>query len=383
MKHSVTSFSAWAISAMCACSPLVSLAQSTPAATPSAPVTVGDVRVIGSQTVPNDLMVDNTLVGGLSGIDYDAVDNSFVIVSDDRSDQQPARFYEAEIPISGNAIGPVKIDRTVTLLQANGEPYPNAEAGGNVPDPESVRIDPCSGNLFYTSEGSQKLLIDPFMAVAGTDGQYIAGPKTPDIFHMSADKLTGPRDNLVFEGLSFSADGTSLWLAMEGPLYQDGPTATADRGATSRITNVDRAGNVLGQFAYELDPIPGPTGAGYFGTGVTEILAIDDTRFLTIERASVEGDDGVFRNFIKVYEIDTAGATDIKSQQWLTTGGYTPVGKRLVLDLNGTDVTPIDNVEGITWGPKLENGNPTLILVSDNNFSETQVTQFIALEVAS
>ncbi len=67
----------------------------------------------------------------------------------------------------------------------------------------------------------------------------------------------------------------------------------------------------------------------------------------------------------------------------MTTGGYTPVGKRLVLDLNGTDVTPIDNVEGITWGPKLENGNPTLILVSDNNFSETQVTQFIALEVAS
>jgi len=383
MKRSVVSFSAFTISAICAFSPLVSLAQSTPAATPTAPVTVGDVRVIGSQTVPNDLMVDNTLVGGLSGIDYNAADNSFFIISDDRSDQQPARFYKAEVPVSEDAIGAVKIDRAVTLLQANGEPYPNVEAGGNVPDPESIRIDPRSGNLFYTSEGSQKLLIDPFMAVAGTDGQYIAGPKTPDIFHMSADKLTGPRDNLVFEGLSFSVDGSSLWLAMEGPLYQDGPTATADHGATSRISNVDRAGNLLGQFAYELDPSPGPTGAGYFGIGVTEILAIDDTRFLTIERASVQGDDGVFRNFIKVYEIDTAGATDIKSQQWLTPGGYTPVSKRLVLDLNATDVTPIDNVEGIAWGPKLENGNASLILVSDNNFSDTQVTQFIALEVAS
>jgi hypothetical protein len=39
-----------------------------------------------------------------------------------------------------------------------------------------------------------------------------------------------------------------------------------------------------------------------------------------------------------------------------------------------------DNIEGLSWGP-LHNGKRTLILVSDNNFSPTQFTQFVALEL--
>ena len=32
---------------------------------------IGGLRFIGAITLPNDTMVDGTLVGGLSGIDYD------------------------------------------------------------------------------------------------------------------------------------------------------------------------------------------------------------------------------------------------------------------------------------------------------------------------
>ena len=39
-----------------------------------------------------------------------------------------------------------------------------------------------------------------------------------------------------------------------------------------------------------------------------------------------------------------------------------------------------DNIEGITFGPMVD-GKATLILVSDNNFSGTQFTQFVALQV--
>ena len=35
------------------------------------------------------------------------------------------------------------------------------------------------------------------------------------------------------------------------------------------------------------------------------------------------------------------------------------------------------NVEGMTFGPDLPDGRRTLVLVSDDNFSETQVTQFL------
>jgi hypothetical protein len=40
-----------------------------------------------------------------------------------------------------------------------------------------------------------------------------------------------------------------------------------------------------------------------------------------------------------------------------------------------------DNIEGITFGPKLANGKPTLLFVSDNNFSDKQKTQILLFEV--
>ena len=43
----------------------------------------------------------------------------------------------------------------------------------------------------------------------------------------------------------------------------------------------------------------------------------------------------------------------------------------------------IDNLEGITLGPKLKNGNQSLILVADDNFQTfgKQLNQFILLEI--
>jgi len=42
---------------------------------------------------------------------------------------------------------------------------------------------------------------------------------------------------------------------------------------------------------------------------------------------------------------------------------------------------PIDNIEGMTFGPELPDGRQTLVIVSDNNFSPGQFTQFIVLAV--
>ena len=38
---------------------------------------------------------------------------------------------------------------------------------------------------------------------------------------------------------------------------------------------------------------------------------------------------------------------------------------------------PLDNVEGLTFGPRLRDGRQSLVLVSDNNFAATQFTQFL------
>jgi hypothetical protein len=49
------------------------------------------------------------------------------------------------------------------------------------------------------------------------------------------------------------------------------------------------------------------------------------------------------------------------------------------LDEIGLDYT--DNVEGISWGPRLPTGERTLLVVSDNNFSTRQQTQLIAIAI--
>jgi hypothetical protein len=51
--------------------------------------------------------------------------------------------------------------------------------------------------------------------------------------------------------------------------------------------------------------------------------------------------------------------------------------KTLLVDLPST-VDPLDNVEGVTLGPKLPDGRQSLLLVSDDNFSPQQITQFVA-----
>ncbi|MGB3327314.1 MAG: esterase-like activity of phytase family protein, partial [Thermomicrobiales bacterium] len=128
MLRTSTVRTAIALAVAGAIAPFAALAQdATPAATPATP-TFGDVRVLGVATVPNDLMVGDTLVGGLSGIDYDTASGTYYVISDDRSDNQPARFYTASVPVSEPGIGAVSIDAVTTFLQADGSPDPNVQA---------------------------------------------------------------------------------------------------------------------------------------------------------------------------------------------------------------------------------------------------------------
>jgi hypothetical protein len=52
----------------------------------------------------------------------------------------------------------------------------------------------------------------------------------------------------------------------------------------------------------------------------------------------------------------------------------------LALDLSETlkaRENQLDTIEGMTLGPKLPDGRQAIVLVSDNNFSHSQVTQFL------
>jgi 3-phytase/alkaline phosphatase D len=77
--------------------------------------------------------------------------------------------------------------------------------------------------------------------------------------------------------------------------------------------------------------------------------------------------------------VSTKGATDISRLDALgdATRPIVPVEKELLLDFDQLGVR-LDNVEGMTLGPTLPDGRQSLVLVSDNNFSTRQETQFLA-----
>ncbi|MGX9777049.1 esterase-like activity of phytase family protein [Janthinobacterium aestuarii] len=349
-----------------------------------APIT--GLRLIGEQRIALKHAFEGTSVGGLSGIDYDAANKSWVMESDDRSEINPARFYRAALNFDSKAFTSVTLSSVHFFTQPDGSRYPNLahaklDRGDQVADIETIRVDPQDGSLWYGSEGNRKVGLHPFVRHADSGGRYLATLPTPAMFNVSKEEV-GSRNNMTFEALSFASDGKSLWLGMEAALYQDGPLATPDNGSIVRITRLDRAGKVLGQYAYPVEPVASRPGPGREAdNGVSEILAVNDHLVLVVERAGVANADGVYTNHVRIYEMETEGATDVQALPALAGASYVPARKRLLLDLEKIGLARVDNIEGISWGPRLENGRRSLVLVSDDNFNPLQVTQILAFEV--
>ena len=347
---------------------------------------VAGLRLIGEQRIALKQAFQGTTVGGLSGIDYDVASNTWVMESDDRSEINPARFYRAALDYDSEKFSAVTLNSVHLFTQPDGSRYPNLaharlDQGDEVADIESIRVDPRDGSVWYSSEGNRKVGLHPFVRHADRDGKFLATLPTPAMFKVSKDEV-GSRNNMSFEGLSFSPDGRSLWLGMEAALYQDGPLATPDNGSVVRITRLDRAGAVLGQYAYPIEAVPSrPAPGREADNGVSEILAVNDHQVLVVERAGVANADGIYTNHVRIYVMDTDGATDIQAVPALAGASYVPARKRLLLDLEKIGLSRVDNIEGISWGPRLANGRRSLVMISDDNFNPQQVTQILAFEV--
>lgn len=347
----------------------------------------GTVRLIGERDLPKDLTVGGTKAGELSGIDYDRRTGSYVLIADDTT-EGPARYYTARVGLTRDAVTGVDFTGVRTLLRPDGTEFPQAgDDDRQSVDPESIRVDPRDGTLWWSSEGERSVptdgsapyLVDPFVRRAARDGRYLGQMRLPANLEMSAEQ-TGPRANLVLEGLTLTPDGRQVAASTEGALYEDGPIATVDHGAVNRITWWNRqTGSPVRQLAYPLDAIPAkpipPSGSA--DNGISELLAAGPNSYLAVERAFITG----VGNSIRVYSFDTRGATNVLNRKSLKTGGYHPVQKHLLVDLGNLGLNHVDNIEGVTWGPRLPTGERTLLFVADDNFNPTQTGQLIAVAV--
>lgn len=339
-----------------------------------------DVRLLGERLIPKGLEVEGMPVGELSGLDYDRRTGDWYVISDD-TDLAPARFYTAELDLDDGGLHGVRLTAATSILRTDGSEFPPHSADDTeVADPESIRVDPLTGLLWWSSEGKREVpddgspaaLVDPWVRVMTPNGRHLAQTGQPATSRMSATEQ-GPRENGIFEGLTLTTDGRRLVTSMEAPLYQDGDEATAEHGSVNRLTWYDKlGGEPVRQLAYEVEPVP-VEGVG--DNGISEILAVDAYRYLVVERSYVDG----YGNTIRAYEIDVRGATDVLRDGSLADGGYRPVRKRLVLDLGTLGLDRVDNIEAVSWGPRLSTGERTLVFASDDNFGDSQVNQVVAV----
>ncbi len=347
--------------------------------------TVAGYELLGEVTFPTGTMFQNTEVGGLSSIVYDARTGLYYAIADDRSEINDARYYTLHIDVADGSLddGDVRFVRVTTILDESGQPF----ATGSL-DPEGIALAP-RGSLFISSEGSAGATppIDPFIKRFVRNGVQ-NGELVVPVKYLPDGSTVGVRNNLAFESLTITPDGQYLVTATENALAQDGPASDVGQESWSRILTYDlRLQRPAHEFVYVVGEVPeAPDPADAFRTnGLVELLPLDSSgTFLAMERAFSVGKG----NTVGIYEISLAGATDVSGYDDLydeatgTAVSFDPVPKTLVFDVEADFGIAPDNLEGMTFGPTLPDGRRLLILVSDNNFNPVdQLTQFIAVAV--
>jgi hypothetical protein len=321
--------------------------------------------------------------GGISGLATRNAGTEIYGISDA---QQGGRIYRFALE---GPVGSLRVD-TLSVVSLSMAP------GDNRPDHEAIVLLP-NGTFAVSAEGtSREPRLPPAINIYGRHGDFVSRLLVPDKFvpEPTGPPTRGARGNAGFESLTLSPDGDRLFTAAETALVQDGDVATFEAGARTRILEYAARGGTFvpaREFAYDLEPLrnPPPTPSFYIN-GLVELLAVDRTTLLALERGYVENKatPAQSRNRIRLYKIDLTGATDISSLESLE--GHpevVPVKRTLLMDLSeiaglSRELAPsLDNFEGMAFGPRLPDGRASLILVSDDNFSEAQRTWFLLFAI--
>jgi hypothetical protein len=130
----------------------------------------------------------------------------------------------------------------------------------------------------------------------------------------------------------------------------------------------------IAEYFYRTDP------SVVSSLGLADMLWIGDDAVLTLERGYERLDDGSALQKIRIYQVALPDRLSQSESQ-------APLAKRLVLDLDSVKdrfsegFQYLDNYEGMSLGPQLANGDRTLLVVSDDNYSNQQRTSLLAFRL--
>lgn len=334
------------------------------------------LELVDQYVIPKDKFQD-TVVGGLSAIAYSQEQDLFYVLSDDRSKRSPARFYTFQLEVKANEQQQIKIagfsPQSVTLLfDEENKKYKQGKI-----DPEGLAISP-RNTLYISSEGNPSKDVEPFInEYELATGKKLSSLRIPQRY-LTEDKSQGIQENSAFESLTINRTGLPqdpfrVFTATEDALLQDESLEGEDR-ARIRFLHylVNPVGDpiIVAEHLYLLDPAP----IEVVSNGLTELLALKtEGYFLSLERTY-----GFTGAGAKIFQVVVGNATDTSNIESLrgNIGQVQPLKKKLLLDLQDLDIY-LDNLEGMTEGPRLPDGSKSLVLISDDNFNDEQVSQLL------
>jgi hypothetical protein len=355
---------------------------------------LGQFSFESRRTFQDPVSGQDTSVGGLSGLAYDAKRSVYYAVSDDRGENQPPRFYTLQIDADPSGIADLRIVG-VTFLDSDAatpgiQPYERGDS--DLEDIELLADD----TLLISSERDRQSR--PWIRRFGLDGSLLGELPIPDrfvsVYEPGPDgrpRVTrGMRSNLAFEGMALTPSQQTLFVINEQALAQDGPGSTADHGTNVRILRMelDGAGGSVptAQYVYAVEQAFAPSQDPNVpaDNGVSAMLwirpVLPQYDLLVMERAFASG----VGNDVNLYGVTLTDATDVRDVDALPqpfAGRFAQ--KTLLANVTALGVQP-DNLEALALGPTLPNGHPSLLVMSDDNFSAAgspQINQFLLFEI--
>lgn len=261
-------------------------------------------------------------------------------------------------------------------------------------DPEGIVVHPLTGHLLVSDEYGPSLL------EINRAGQLVRRYTLPEnvlprdpvsgvVNHASdAGNTAGKRTNRGFEGLAISPDGRTAYAMLQSAMLDEG----GSNGTINRIVAFDtRTARPLAQYAYRME-------GSSQGRGISALVAINEFEFLVLERNNrgLGVDANLGSPNKKVFRIDLRGATDVTGINLSTApaGSYAPVSKVTTpwLDLAAANtlqhpslaalgrVSP-EKWEGLTVGPRLNDGSYLMLAGTDNDYSVTQNSSSVQFDV--
>lgn len=364
----------------CACGALLALLTCAAASgAVAASACTAKLRLIAVHELPAATRVNGDLLGGISGLDYDARTGDWHLVSDDRSGHGPARFFTAQFDFDSRRLRNVALRTSVHFKPSSSNfPHPSEHAIDWI-DAESVRVSPRFDELLVASEGDAERQTASWVRRVDRSGNWLGDVRLPPV--LASGLHRGPRPNRSFEGLAFEPRGRALWIALESPLLQDGESASTLHGADVRLTRMQWPDGTATQYVYGTDAVRAHEPGESADNGISEILALREQALLVLERSGIRAADGRFRFHSRLYCADTSGATDVVSFESLPGRSYARATKHLVLDFDDLQDTAAGNLEAMSWGPSLARGRRSLVLATDNNFFPGVPTQLLFFEI--